>query len=71
MLSRAVNVTHAFALDQRQLLTFEHLRETKDGVERRPQLMAHARKKFALRIVCAFGFVFGLLQGRRLLSSAA
>ena len=38
-------------------LLVQHLAVADDGVERRPQLMAHARQELALRLARAYGFV--------------
>src|SRR5438309_48986 len=56
------HVLHALALVRGKILDVQELSEPQDGVERRPQLMAHARQELALRPVRSIGFEPGLLE---------
>ena len=56
------HVLHALALVRGKILDVQELSEPQDGVERRPQLMAHARQELALRPVRPISFEPGLLE---------
>src|SRR5438045_3734111 len=44
------------------ILSFQQLTESKNGIERRAQLVTHAGKEFTLCLVRAIGFILSLLQ---------
>ena len=57
------DVADAVVLRGRQVLHLQKLAEAEDGVERRAQLVAHAREEFALGVVGALGFLLGGVHG--------
>ena len=57
MSSGARDVLDALGLARRRLVELEELGEAEDGVERRAQLVAHAREEFALRAVRRLGLL--------------
>src|SRR5438128_10186 len=63
MTASAEDMTDAAFLNGSRFLSFQQLTKTKDGVERRAQLVAHAREKFALRLAGPLYFLDSLLLG--------
>ena len=62
MPARADDVADAVRLRRRQVLHLQDLAEAEDGVERRAQLVAHAREEIALGAVGVLGFLLGLVE---------
>ena len=62
VLAAAQDVVDAVGLIGVELVEVEELREPHDRVERRAQVVAHAREELALGAVGAIGFVAGALQ---------
>ncbi len=61
MLAALVHGRNAFLLRLGQaLVALENLRVAENAVERRAQLVAHARQKFALGAISRLGSLFGL-----------
>ena len=56
------DMTHSLFLRFAGLLLFQELAESKNGVERRAQLMTHSRQEIAFRAVGAISFVFRFVQ---------
>src|SRR5438132_4505320 len=57
------NMADAVLLDGRWLLSFQQLTKTENGIERRAQLVAHAREKFAFCLAGPFNFLDPFLLG--------